>query len=222
MLPDVGAYGKEGTITSADRRVLRMQAATAPEGEAQPAWRILGELGTRLASRLKVGELRVNYASPSEIMDEMAQVVPLYGAATYVEMESGAQQAMDGLGPQKAELQAVPSVGGPDGDGLVLTTGRSLYTSYEGAAIHSPEADKLHREEFAEVNPADAQGLGIVAGQEVTLRANGGQLTMRAHVTEVVQPGMLYVPLYYDGGAVTALFGEGQAMAPVTASAANP
>jgi hypothetical protein len=32
---------------------------------------------------------------------------------------------------------------------------------------------------------------------------------------------MLYVPLYYDGGAVTALFDDGQAIAPVTASTAN-
>ncbi len=221
VLPDVGAYGKEGTITSADRRVLRMNAATAPEGEAQPAWRILAELGTRLASRLKVGELRVNYATCAEIMDEIAQVVPLYGNATYPEMESGAQQPVDGLGPQKAELQAVPGVARPGGDGLLLTTGRSLYTSYDGAAIHSPEADKLHREEFVEINPADAQALGIAEGQEVTLRANGGQLTIRAHITECVQPGVLYVPLYYDGGAVTALFADGQAMAPVTATAAN-
>jgi formate dehydrogenase alpha subunit len=221
VLPDVGAYAKDGTITSADRRVLRMYAATAPEGEAQPAWRILGELGTRLASRLNVGELRVNYASPSEIMDEIAQVVPLYANATYLEMESGAQQPIDGLGPQKADLQAVPAVAAPGGDGLLLTTDRSLYTSYEGAAVHSPDADKLHREEFVAINPADAHALGIAEGQEVTLSANGGQLTIRAHVTETVQPGMLYVPLYYDGGAVTALFAEGQATAPVTATAAK-
>jgi formate dehydrogenase alpha subunit len=221
VLPDAGAYGKEGTITSADRRVLRMQAATAPEGEAQPAYRILGELGARLASRLKVGELRVNYASPSEIMDEIAQVAPLYGNATYREMESGAQQPIEGLGPRKAELQTVPAVAGPGGDGLLLTTGRGLYTSYDGAAVHSPEADKLHREEFVETHPADALELGIAEGQEVTLNANGGQLTIRAHVTESVQTGMLYVPLYYDGGAVTALFDDGQAIAPVTASAAS-
>jgi predicted molibdopterin-dependent oxidoreductase YjgC len=115
----------------------------------------------------------------------------------------------------------VPSVAGPGGDGFLLTTGRSLYTSYDGAAVHSPEADKLHREEFVEIHPADAEELGIGEGQEVTLNANGSQLTIRAHVTESVQPGMLYVPLYHDGGAVTALFDEGQAIAAVTASAAN-
>jgi formate dehydrogenase alpha subunit len=221
VLPDAGAYSKEGTVTSADRRVLRMHAATTPEGDAQPAWRILGELGARLAARLKVGELRLNYASPSEIMDEIAQVVPLYSRATYREMESGAQQPMNGLGPQKAELQAVLAVAAPGGDGFLLTTGRGLYASYDGAALHSPEADKLHREEFVGINPADAHELGIADGQGVTLKADARELTIRAHITDSVQRRTLYVPLYHDGGAVTALFEDAQAIASVRVSAAT-
>ena len=221
VLPDVGAFGKEGTITSADRRVLRMHAATAPQGEAQPAWRILGELGKRLAQRLKVGEVRLNYGSPSEIMDEIAQLVPLYSQATYREIESGAQQPLDGLGPKKADIPSVATIAAPADDGFTLTTGRSLYTSYEGAALHSPEADKLHREEFVEIHPADAKELGIAEGAEISLKSKGGELTIRAHITESGQPRMLYVPLYYDGGAVTALFEDGQASAAVEAAAVS-
>ena len=221
VLPDVGAFGKEGTITSADRRVLRMHAATPPQGEAQPAWRILGELGTRLAKRLKIGELRLSYEGPAEIMDEIAQLVPLYSQATYREIESGAQQPLNGLGPKKAVLQSVATAAAPAHVGFTLTTGRSLYTSYEGAALHSPEADKLHREEFVEIHPADAKELGIAEGDEVTLKGISGELTIRAHITESGQPRMLYVPLYYDGGAVTALFEDGQASAAVEAAAVS-
>ncbi|MDO8611675.1 MAG: molybdopterin-dependent oxidoreductase [Dehalococcoidia bacterium] len=217
VLPDTGAFGKEGTVTSADRRVLRLHAATSPQGEAQPAWRILSEIGSRLARRLNTGELRLNYAGPSEIMDEIAQLAPLYASATYKEMEPGAQSAFggpNGLGPSKTELQPVPATPAT-ADGYLLTTGRGLYTSYEGAAVHSPEADRLHREEFVEVNPADAKELGVSDGAAVTLKANGSELTLRARVTAAVQPRMLYVPLYFDGGAVTALFADGQATAPV-------
>jgi predicted molibdopterin-dependent oxidoreductase YjgC len=221
VLPDVSAFAKDGTITSADRRVLRMHPAVEPQGEAQPAWRILGELGTRLAERLKAGEIRLNYADPSEIVDEIAQVAPLYRDATYREMESGARQPLDGLGPKVAELQAVATTVAPEGEGFTMITGRGLYTSYEGAAIHSPEADKLHREECVDIHPADAEGLGIAEGSEVTLKGNGGETTLRAHLAGSVQPRMLYVPLYYDGGAVTALFEPGQATALVTVSAGN-
>ncbi len=208
ILPDTGPYGKEGTVTSADRRVMRLHAATAAQGEAQPAWRILGELGARLAQRFQVGEVRVSYADPAAIMDEMAQVVPLYGDSAYREMESGARQPLDGLGPKTAAPQDVAVAAAPPGDGFVLATGRGLFASYEGAALHSPEADRLHREKFVEMNPADAAALGITDGDQVTLRNSWASLTIRARITEAVQPRCLYVPLYHDGGAVSALFGR--------------
>jgi formate dehydrogenase major subunit len=153
-------------------------------------------------------------------MDEIAQLVPLYASATYKEMEPGAQQPLNGLGPSKTELQPVSATPAGAG-GYVLTTGRGLYTSYEGAAVHSPEADRLHREEFVELNPADAEELGVGDGAEVTLKANGSELTLRARVTAAVQPRTLYVPLHFDGGAVSALFAEGQAVAPVEVAAAH-
>ncbi|MEX0800727.1 MAG: molybdopterin-dependent oxidoreductase [Dehalococcoidia bacterium] len=219
VLPDGGEYGREGTTTSADRRVLRLHPATAPQGEAQPAWRILGELGTRLAQRLNAGELRLNYGNPSEIMDEISKLVLLYRDATYVEMRSGAQQPVNGLGPTKAEPQPLDPPKALDAKGFLLTTGRSLYTSYAGAASHSPEADRLHREEAVEVNPADAKGLGISEGGALTLTTKAGAVTLRAHLTEAVQTGMLYVPLYLDGGAVAALFDDGRSAVPVQVSA---
>ena len=221
VLPDVGTYGKAGTTTSADRRILRLHAATAPQGEAQPAWRTLGELGARLAQRLQAGDVRISYAGPDAIMEEMAEVVPLYRGATYKALDSGARQQLNGLAPKTADLQAVPHLlpPSPSGDGFLLTTGRSLYTSYEGAALHSPETDKLHREEFVEINPADAVALGITEGDQVVLRKGTVELAICARITAAVQPRMLYVPLYYDGGAVCALFESGTSVEQVTATA---
>ncbi len=112
-------------------------------------------------------------------------------------------------------FQAVPVAAPTMGNGFLLTTGRSLYTSYDGAVLHSPEADKLHREEFVEISPAEAARLGISPGDEVTLKNGRGELTIRAKLTEAVQRGMLFVPLYYDGGAVSALFGRDEAVARV-------
>jgi formate dehydrogenase major subunit len=96
-----------------------------------------------------------------------------------------------------------------------LTTGRSLFISYEGAAIHSQEADRLHRDEAVEMHPEDAAALGIAAGDRVTLRNASGQVTARARLTEAVQRRSLYLPLYHDGGAVSALFDAGAAAAAV-------
>jgi formate dehydrogenase major subunit len=85
-------------------------------------------------------------------------------------------------------------------------TGRSLYTSLEGAALRSPEADKLHREESVEINPADAAALNVRQGEEVVLVNGSAELAIAASITDAVPPGVLYLPLYYGGGAVNSLF----------------
>ncbi len=210
VLPDRGPWSKDGTTVSADRRILRMRLTTSAVGESQETWRILAELGRRLAARLGVGEVRISYPNPGAIMDEISSLVPLYRDAAYGTLDSGQRQLLDGLGPKKAELQPVPPVAAAQGQDFILTTSRSLYTSYEGAAIHSSEADKLHREETVEVNPSDAARLGIGNNDLVVLTNGNGELAMKAHPTEAVQPGMLYVPLYYDGGAIVNLFSPGE------------
>jgi predicted molibdopterin-dependent oxidoreductase YjgC len=204
----VGVFGKEGTYTSADRRILRLRGAVAPIGEARPAWRILTDLGAALAQRLGLDGSAWDYASPAQVMDEIASLLPLYRQAPYSELESGAQQAFAGLEAQAAVLQPLALEPTAAREGLVVTSSRTLYTSWEGAAIHSPEADKLHREEFVEMNGADADALGVEDGQEVVLANERGELTIRAKISDSVMPGSAFVPLYYDGGAVTALFGR--------------
>jgi predicted molibdopterin-dependent oxidoreductase YjgC len=208
VLPDVGVFGKDGTYTSADRRILRLRGAVAPIGQARPGWRILTDLGAALAQRLGLDGSAWDYASPAQIMDEIASLVPLYRQARYSELESGAQQTFAGLEAQAAVLQPLALEPTAAGEGLVVTSSRTLYTSWEGATIHSPEADKLHREEFVEMNAADAAALGVEDGQEVVLANEHGELAIQVKISESVLPGSVFVPLYYDGGAVTALFGH--------------
>ncbi|KPK47443.1 MAG: hypothetical protein AMJ77_03175, partial [Dehalococcoidia bacterium SM23_28_2] len=206
VLPDVGVFGKDGTYTNADRRVLRLRDAVAPIGEARPGWRILAELGATLAQRLGMDGSNWGYTSPAQIMEEIASLVSLYGQARYSDLDSGGQQAFQGFQPQTAALQPLALEPTKAGEGLPITTSRTLYTSWEGATIHSPEADKLHREEFMEMNASDAAALGVEDGQEVVLANERGELTIRAKISDSVLPGSVFVPLYYDGGAVTALF----------------
>ncbi len=207
VLPDVPTYAKDGTYTSADRRLLRLKAALSPRGGALPAWRSLVELGRRLVERLSVQGVRFDYEGPAEIMAEISFLAPAYHQAhQYDSFLSGKTRVLPQEAPSQGVLQAIAPAVAPASDGLVLTTGRSLYTSLEGAGIHSPEADKLHREEFVEINPADATDLRISDGDEVVLVNGRAELPIKALLTEAVAPGTVFVPLYYDGGAVTALF----------------
>jgi predicted molibdopterin-dependent oxidoreductase YjgC len=206
LLADVPTYGKDGTYTSADHRVLRLNAALAPLGEARPAWLSLRELGRRLAGKHSV-TVKLEAEAPEALMEEIASLVPAYAEARYDRLQSGRTRALPPEAPARVALQEVGAAGEAAAEGLLtLITGRSLYTSLEGAAIRSPEADKLHREESVEINPADAAALSVRQGEEVVLVNGSAELAIAASVTDAVPPGVLYVPLYYGGGAVTALF----------------
>ena len=205
VLADVPTYGKDGTYTTADRRVVRLQPAMAVPGEARPAWESLYRLGQRLAEKLSVAA-SMDYSGPAAVMDEIA-FSAAYAGTRYSELLSGQVRVSPGPQPGKATLRPIvlPTEDEPDG-ALVLTTGRTLYTSLEGASIRSPEADKLHREEFVELNPADAEPVGIRTGDEVMLTDGTAELRIRAALSAAVPPGVAFVPLLYDGGAVTDLF----------------
>jgi predicted molibdopterin-dependent oxidoreductase YjgC len=206
VLADVATYGKDGTYTSADRRVLRLKAALAPVGDARPAWLSLRELACRLAEKLSA-TANLGAEGPEAVMDEVASLVPAYAEAAYGCLQSGKTRALPPEVPARPAFQEAGAAGEAPAEGLLtLVTGRSLYTSLEGAALRSSEADKLHREESVEINPADAAALRVRQGEEVVLVNGSAELAIAASITDAVPPGVLYVPLYYGGGAVNSLF----------------
>ena len=47
---------------------------------------------------------------------------------------------------------------------------------------------------FVEINPVDAQRLGITDGAMVEVASSTGELTLRAKVTDDIRPGCVFVP----------------------------
>jgi ferredoxin-nitrate reductase len=50
---------------------------------------------------------------------------------------------------------------------------------------------------WLEVNPSDANRLGITAGQQVVVRSRRGEATALAVVTPIVQPGQVFMPMHF-------------------------
>ncbi|MCH7578962.1 MAG: molybdopterin-dependent oxidoreductase [Chloroflexi bacterium] len=207
VLADVSALAKEGTVTNADRRVQRMLAAEGALGEAQPAWQTLRELGKRLSEKFGVSE-SFNYAEASDITEEITSNVPGYEQFHfYGYLGWGKGRAVGETAPETITLQPVsvsPNPAPENGD-VALLTGRTLFTNLEAASIHSPEADKLHREDGVLVNQYDAVELGISTGDQVVLRNSSAQLALKAVLSNTVPRGAVFVSSYYDGGAIGAL-----------------
>jgi len=210
VFADVPAYAKTGTFTNGERRVNRLHAALDALGDARPALLALSDLANALG-----GIDTWAYAHPDAVTDEIAATVAgyqrftssyhLWGKARVTPAGRPATDVEDS-GSRERAADALASPNGPRGEGTtILTTGRTLFTSLEGASIRAESADKLHREEFLEVHPQDAADLGLNDGDEVTLATAAGELTVRCRVSARVQPGVVFLPAYYDGGAITRL-----------------
>ncbi len=210
VLADVPSYGKTGTYTSGERRVNRLHAALAALGDARPALLALTDLANEIG-----GAGTWSYAHPDAVTDEIAANVPGYERFTVQSGYWGNARVFEL--PSKFEQQPVAAATAQAANGgLVLTTGRTLFTSLEGAAIHSPDADKLHREEFVELHPADAAALRIEDESEVMLVTANGELTLRCKISDRVLEGVAFVPYSYDAGAVSTLLVRGGAPVTVT------
>ena len=202
VLAELPFFAKDGTITSGDRRITRQRPAAEPRRDERSGIAILVALGSALGGDLP-------FVTADDVMADVAGRLAEY--QPYEALRSARTRALPASPtPARTQYQPVSAPAAPVAEGgaggLRLLTDRSLYTSWEAASIHSDDADKLHREEAVLINPLDAEPLGIRIGDEVTLAAGSAELRIAARLDDGVAPGTIYVPAYYDGGAVMALF----------------
>ena len=84
---------------------------------------------------------------------------------------------------------------------IILTSGRLV--EYEGGGDESrsnPWLAELQQEMFCEINPRDANNLGIRGGQPVWVTGpEGGKVKVTAMLTERVAPGVAFMPFHFGG-----------------------
>ncbi len=218
VLPAACYAEKEGTFTSTERRVQRVRKAVEPPGEARPDWQIL----CALAKAAGYGGMR--YGGAEEIMDEIASLTPAYGGITYHRLDHHGLQwpCPDRSHPGTpvlhlerftrgvaafAPVQYRPPAELPDSDyPFVLTTGRTAFHWHTGSMTR--RSHLLEREErgpFVEINPVDAARLAIPDRVRVAVTSRRGEITLAARVTEMVLPGVLFIPFHFAEGAANAL-----------------
>ena len=78
VLPRATFAEKDGTFTNLERRIQRLNPGKSlPEGGARPEWQVICDVAH------KMGAPGFIQASPSETMDEIARVVPVYAGVSY-------------------------------------------------------------------------------------------------------------------------------------------
>ena len=215
FLPAALYAEKDGTFTNTERRVQRVRKAVEPPGDARPDWEIIQDLGTRMG-------IAWHYDSPEDIFEEIRTVVPQYAGMTYDRLgEQGLQwpcPTEDHPGTRflhqgqftrgKGLLQGIPfqqpAELTDDEYPILLTTGRMLY-HYNIMTRHSQNLEWLRPYELAEVNPADAERLGLVENELVRVTSRRGSITTRITVTEQVPPGTMFMTFHFKESPVNEL-----------------
>jgi formate dehydrogenase alpha subunit len=215
FLPAAAFAEKEGTFTNSERRVQRVRRVLDPPGEARPDWWITAELATRVAARLGLPAGGFQYASPAEIWDEMAALVPFLAGISHARLdrEGGlqwpcpapdhpgtrflyAERFPRGLGKFVPVTQGEPAAELPDPDyPFILNTGRLLYHWHGGTITRRVDGLlALEPRLRVAIHPLDARRLRLREGDPVRLTSRRGALDGYAQVTEDVRPGEVFVP----------------------------
>jgi len=218
ILPSACWAEKEGTFTNTERRVQRVRKAVDPPGQARADWAILNELGQRLG-------LKGNYASPQQIMKEIAELTPSYGGISYARLEKLGGLQWPCPDPKHPGTPILHAKAFTRGKGLfnpvehqepeelpdkrfpfTLTTGRVLY-HYHTATMtrRSQGLNDLAPQCLLEINPADAQELGLADGDMVRVWSRRGEIQAAAWVTPRVAPKVVFMPFHYAEAAANKL-----------------
>ncbi len=210
----------EGTTTNVEGRVIRINKACDPPGEARVDWQIICDLAARLGCADKFP-----YKSAGEIWDEL-RVASKGGKADYYGITYEKINEQEGVfwpcptleskgTPRlfeekfyhpdgKARFHALhykPPAELPDREyPFFYTTGRVIFhylsgnqTRRIGSLVeNSPEP-------YVELHPLAAEKLGLEAGDIVRVTSRRGEMFVPAKITRAIRPDTVFIPYHWGG-----------------------
>ncbi len=217
VLPAAAFAEKDGSFTNTERRVQRVRKAVESPGEARQDWEIICDLAARLG-------LSMEYDGPAAIMDEIAELTPIYGGISFERIEGeGLQWPCPDKGHpgtlflHKGEfkrgrgkfhaVQFRDSAELPDEEyPYILTTGRVLHQFHTGTmSRRTAGLDEISPPAPFEINPEDAAGEGIAEGDLVAVSTRRGTVQARAVLTGRSPRGTIFMSFHFREAAANVL-----------------
>ena len=211
ILPASPSLEKDGTFVNTERRIQRINKVFEPLGESLPDWEIIQLIAQRLG-----GAGNWNYKHPSDVMDEVARLTPIFAGVTYERMEGYKSLcwpvAADGTDTPLCYTEGFPLAGGkatfhpleyvPPSEeqtaefDLHLNNGRLLEHFEQGNMTNRvPGILAMTPSTFVEVSPALAEERGLRDGSFVRLESPYGALRVQVVVSARVSGKQLYMPM---------------------------
>ncbi len=223
VFPASPSLEKEGTFTNTERRIQRLYEVLEPLEGSRPDWVIVRDLANHLGAQWK-------YEHPSQIMDEIASLTPLFAGVSYKRLEGyNTLQWPVAADGSDQPLLYTKQFAFPDGKARLFPLPLSdpgeqpneefdLHLNNGGLLEHFHEGNMTYRvagirhktpDVFLEVSPELAKERGIQSGTLVELISAYGRVRLRALVTDRVHGKQLYMPMNSSEAAVNRLIGSG-------------
>lgn len=208
FLPGSSFLEKDGTFTNAERRIGRVRKVIPP-ATGLADWEITLALSEAMGYPM-------SYTHPSEIMDEIARLTPTFAGVSYETLDKlgSLQWPCNNKAPEGTPIMHIGSF--VRGEGrfmitefvpteerttprypLILTTGRILSQYNVGAQTGRTANNAWHDEDLLEIHPFDAETRGIQDSDLVSVSSRAGETTLRARVSDRMQPGVVYTTFHH-------------------------
>ena len=220
FLPGASFLEKDGTFTNAERRISRVRKVMEPlAGYAD--WQVTIMLAKALGYEM-------NYNHPSEIMDEIAALTPTFKGVSYANLDkyNSLQWPANDAAPAGTPIMHIGKI--VRGKGrfmlteyvptdekvtkkfpLILTTGRILAHYNVGAQTRRTDNNAWHAEDVLEIHPQDAEDRGIRDGELVSIQTRAGEVSLKAKVSERMQPGVVYTTFHHPFSGANVVTADG-------------
>ncbi|MCK5269474.1 MAG: formate dehydrogenase subunit alpha [Sedimentisphaerales bacterium] len=217
VLPAPVFAEKLGTFTNTERRVqLSNQALNSP-GNVRQDYEITADIAERMG-------YSGFYRTPEEIFEEIRRLTPSYAGMSYdrnrelglcwpcpAEDHPGTPilhkgKFARGLG-LLTPMEYRPPAEEPDEQWpMRLSTGRMLEHFHTGSmSRRSVVLDGMVPCGMVEINPADAETLGIMDGETVRVSSRRGSIDTQAWVMDRVAKGSMFIPFHFAEAAANML-----------------
>jgi predicted molibdopterin-dependent oxidoreductase YjgC len=212
VLPGASFAEKDGTFTNTERRVQRVRKVIEPIGESKPDWWIVAEIAKRMKKK------GFDFQNPSEIMDEISSVSPIYAGISFDRIEKKGLQwpcrsktdpgtkflhkgkfaTASGKGIFKP-LTYKPSKEYPDKTyPFILTTDRSLYHFHTATMSRKVRGlEILDSKELLKIHPNDAKKAKVKHGEIVEVLSRRGKVKVEVDITDICPEGTVSMTFHF-------------------------
>jgi len=217
VFPASSFLEKEGTFTNAERRIQKVQKVVEPLSGTKPDGQIVVDMMNRMGTPQEGYSAKIT-------LEEIAGIVPFFKGVKWDELGKNGKQwpvLEDGSDTKilhkdtfkrgKGKFHTWDFEESPEMAAnsskypYILTTGRLLEHYNSGTMTRRTPNIELVNEDILFIHPHDAEAKGITTGDFVIVFSDRGQTNMKAEITDIVKPGVIYTTFHFPEASINYL-----------------